>query len=105
MFGERDLSLNKEGGKIMTAEDMILQEIRKELQKNADEQYRQSIQRFFKEEIKLFGVKTPLVRKISQKYFSAVKDRSKQEIFSLCEKLLETGNCEIRSNRKISQFS
>jgi len=73
---------------------MILQEIRRELQKNANEQYRQSIQRFFKEEIKLLGVKTSLFRKISQKYFSAVKNKPKQEIFSLCEKLLESGFLE-----------
>ncbi|TET72467.1 MAG: DNA alkylation repair protein, partial [Candidatus Aminicenantes bacterium] len=75
----------------MSGKNMILQEIRRELQKNANEQYHQSIQRFFKEEIKLLGVKTPLIRKISQKYFSAIKDRPKQEIFSLCEKLLESG--------------
>jgi len=32
----------------MSGKNMILQEIRRELQKNANEQYRQSIQRFFK---------------------------------------------------------
>ena len=80
----------------MSGKNMILQEIRRELQKNANEQYRQSIQRFFKEEVKLFGVKTPLVRKISQKYFSTIKDKPKQEIFSLCEKLLESGFGEER---------
>jgi len=80
----------------MTGENIILQEIRGELQKNADEKYRQSIQRFFKEEIKLLGVRTPQIRKISQKYFSAIKDRPKQEIFSLCEKLLQAGFGEER---------
>ncbi|MFB0564331.1 MAG: DNA alkylation repair protein [Candidatus Aminicenantaceae bacterium] len=71
----------------MTGENVILQEIRKKLQKNADEKYRQSIQRFFKEEIKLIGVKTPLIRKISKEYFSTIKESPKHEIFSLCEKL------------------
>jgi 3-methyladenine DNA glycosylase AlkD len=78
----------------MSRENMIVQDIRKELRENVDEQYRQSIQRFFKEEIKLLGVKTPVFKKITQKYFSAVQDRSKQEIFSLCEKLLESGFME-----------
>ncbi len=78
----------------MSRENMIVQDIRKELRKNIDEQYRQSIQRFFKEEIKLLGVKTPVFKKITQKYFSAIQDRPKQEIFSLCEKLLESGFME-----------
>jgi len=78
----------------MSGEDKIIQDIRKELRENADEKYRQSIQRFFKEEIKLLGVKTPIFRKITQKYFSAIQDRPKQEIFSLCEKLLESGFME-----------
>jgi 3-methyladenine DNA glycosylase AlkD len=69
----------------MPGENMIVQQIRKELRENADEKYRQSIQRFFKEEIKLLGVKTPIFRKITKKYFPAIKDRPKQEIFSLCE--------------------
>ncbi len=78
----------------MPRENMIVEDIKKELRENVDEQYRQSIQRFFKEEIKLLGVKTPIFRKITQKYFSAIQDRPKQEIFSLCEKLLESGFME-----------
>ena len=78
----------------MSRENMIVHDIKKELRENVDEQYRQSIQRFFKEEIKLLGVKTPVFRKITQKYFSAIQDRPKQEIFSLCEKLLESGFME-----------
>jgi len=44
----------------MSGEKTVIQEIRRELQKNANEQYRQSILRFFKEseEIKLLGVKS-----------------------------------------------
>jgi 3-methyladenine DNA glycosylase AlkD len=80
----------------MPGEDKILQEIRKELRENASEQHRQSIQRFFKEEVKLLGVKTPVFRKITKKYFPAIKDRPKQEIFSLCENLLESGFMEER---------
>jgi 3-methyladenine DNA glycosylase AlkD len=80
----------------MTAENKIVQEVRRELQENADEKIRLSSQRFFKkeEEIKLYGVKTPAFREISEKYFAAVKDKSKQEIFDLGEKLLESGYLE-----------
>jgi len=80
----------------MSGEDNIIQDIRKELQENADEKHRQSIQRFFKEEVKLLGVKTPVFRRITKKYFPAIKDRPKQEIFNLCEKLLESGYMEER---------
>ena len=75
----------------MSGDDNIIQEIRKELKKSAEEEYRQSVQRFFKEEVKLLGVRTPLLRKISQKYFKSIKEKPKQEIFNLCEKLLESG--------------
>ncbi len=80
----------------MSGENMIVQEIRRELQKNADEQYRQSIQRFFKEGIQIYGVKTPIFKEITQKYFRTIEDRPKQEIFNLCEKLLESGFGEER---------
>jgi 3-methyladenine DNA glycosylase AlkD len=78
----------------MTAEHRIFQEMRRELQENADEQHRQSAQRFFKEEVKLYGVKTPVLKEITQKYFSAIKDKPKQEIFRWGEKLLESGFLE-----------
>jgi 3-methyladenine DNA glycosylase AlkD len=80
----------------MPGEDKILQDVRKELRDNASEQHRQSIQRFFKKEVKLLGVKTPVFRKITKKYFPAIQDRPKQEIFSLCEELLESGFMEER---------
>jgi len=78
----------------MSGENMIVQKIRRELKENADEQTYQSFQRFFKEEIKLYGVKIPVFKEINQKYFSAIKDRPKQEVFSLCEELLESGFLE-----------
>lgn len=69
---------------------MILDEIRKELKKNVDKNYRKSIKRFFKEgqEVNFLGVRTPVVRKISRNYFAQIKDKSKNEIFGLCEELL-----------------
>jgi 3-methyladenine DNA glycosylase AlkD len=75
----------------MSGEDKIIQEIREELRNSAEEEYRESVQRFFKERVKVLGVRTPVLRKISQKYFKSIKEKPKQEIFSLCEQLLESG--------------
>jgi len=72
----------------------IIQKIRQELRKNADSQIRAAGQRFFKEKIKLYGVKTAVVYKIAKKYFPQIKDLDKAKIFSLCEKLWRSGYME-----------
>ena len=68
----------------------VLMAVRQELVLNIDEKTRDSAQRFFKEEVKIHGVKSAIVRKIAAKYFREIKSRDKKEIFSLCENLLET---------------
>ncbi|MFA5070330.1 MAG: DNA alkylation repair protein [Patescibacteria group bacterium] len=45
--------------------------------------------RFHKDRKTHVGIATPLVRKLSSKYFKEVKNINKKQIFSLCEKLLE----------------
>lgn len=72
----------------------IVLKIREELQENADEKTKSSFQRFFKEEVKYHGVKTHLIDKVAKEYFTQIKDKSKEEIFSLCEELLKSGYCE-----------
>jgi len=72
----------------------ILSEIRNTLKENADEQTLLSSQRFFKETTRKYGVKNPEVRKISKVYFKEIKDLSKEEIFSYCEQLLQSGYME-----------
>jgi 3-methyladenine DNA glycosylase AlkD len=78
---------------------MIIDEIRKELKRNADSAYRESIKRFFKEgqEVNYLGVRTPMVRKIAKKYFAQVKGVGKKELFDLCEQMLENGYGEEKS--------
>ncbi|MDF9408718.1 DNA alkylation repair protein [Pelotomaculum isophthalicicum JI] len=68
--------------------------IRKELEQNIDEKTKNNSQRFFKEEVKVYGVKSSIVGKIAKKHFDEIKHKDKEEIFSLCEQLLETGYCE-----------
>ena len=67
----------------------VLAAVRQELRQSIDEKTRESAQRFFKEEVKFHGVKSVLVKKIATKYFREIKDRDKNEIFSLCENLLQ----------------
>ncbi len=72
----------------------ILSEIRWDLKSSTDEKTKNSYQHFFKEEVKVYGVKTPIVEKIAKSYFDRIKEKNKKEIFSLCEKLLESDYCE-----------
>jgi len=72
----------------------IIQQIRKELVKNIDEATKKSFQRFFKEDVKYYGVKTPLVGKIATKFWPEIKNLSKDEIFKICEELYSSGYTE-----------
>jgi 3-methyladenine DNA glycosylase AlkD len=72
----------------------ILEDLRKELSKNQDEHVKNSAQRFFKEKVRVLGVKTPVVGKISREYFSQVKKLSREQVYSLCEELFGSGYLE-----------
>jgi Predicted DNA alkylation repair enzyme len=72
----------------------VIAAIRKELQENADPVTRESSRRFFKDEIKCYGIKTATVTAIAKKYWKDVKSRNKEEIFSLCEELYRSGCME-----------
>lgn len=72
----------------------IVEQIRVDLQASTDDKTRQSAQRFFKEEIKYYGVKTATVAKIAKKHWSQVKVLDKTEIFGLCEELLRSDYTE-----------
>jgi len=56
--------------------------------KNADPKTREGAQRFFKESVKHYGVKSAVVGRIAREGFKAVKDEKKSEIFGLCEVFL-----------------
>ena len=72
----------------------IINKIRQELKQNSDEKTQKTGQNFFKEKIKLYGVKTAIVSKIGKEYFKAIKDKKKTEIFDLCEELWRSGYME-----------
>lgn len=74
----------------------ILSEIRTQLRDNTEDERRTSMLRFFKDgdETKIYGVKTPVVRKIGRSFKKELKELSKSEVFALCEKLWESGYIE-----------
>jgi 3-methyladenine DNA glycosylase AlkD len=77
--------------------EAIIQEIRQELKKYIDQEYHDGAKRYIKEGITLHGVQTPIVRKISTKYFSRIKTEPKDNIFQLCEDLLKSDYSEERT--------
>lgn len=65
----------------------LLEQIREELIANTDPQAQKTFQRFFKEQVKYYGVKVSAVGKIAKKYWKEVKTLGKEAIFGLCEEL------------------
>jgi 3-methyladenine DNA glycosylase AlkD len=74
--------------------DRILLDVRQTLNANSDEKVKKSALRFFKEQVKFYGVKMPAVRKIAQSFFRRIKDLTKNEIFAMSEELLKSGYSE-----------
>lgn len=74
--------------------DNIIQRIRDELIEKADEEIKKSGERFFKEQVKMYGMKTADVTKIAKEYFKEIKKQSKGDIFKLCEELWKSGYLE-----------
>jgi len=72
----------------------FLAQIREELKASTDLQTQKSFQRFFKEQVKYYGVKTEVVGKIAKKYWQQVKLLDKQTIFGLCEELFRSDYTE-----------
>jgi 3-methyladenine DNA glycosylase AlkD len=72
----------------------IIKRIRQELKGKADDERRIGGENYFKERVKLHGVKKPLVDKIGKEYFKEIKGQSKAGILSLCEELWKSGYME-----------
>lgn len=72
----------------------IITDIRQALKESFDEKTKSSFGRFFKEEVKAYGVRTAEVAKIGKLGFQQIKHLPKQEIFDLCEELWKSGYSE-----------
>jgi 3-methyladenine DNA glycosylase AlkD len=72
----------------------IIKDIRRDLKASVDEKTKNSFQRFFKESVLCYGVKTGSVGKIAKRYWEKVKGKEKSEIFALCEELYRSDYTE-----------
>jgi 3-methyladenine DNA glycosylase AlkD len=74
--------------------DDILKKIRLELKSNSDVKTKKSGERFFREVVKLYGVKSAVVARIAKNFFREIRGRKKSDIFALCEDLWQSGYME-----------
>ncbi len=70
----------------------LIKDLRKELKSNSDEKTREGAKRYFKEEIKFYGVPNAEMKRISHKYRKMLGP--KEEAFAVCEELLKSGYSE-----------
>ena len=72
----------------------IIDKIRNQLEESIEIKTKENSQRFFKERIKFYGVKVPIVNKISKDSFKAIEAFDKTEIFRLIEIFWQSGILE-----------
>lgn len=73
----------------------IIESVRKQLKENVDDEKKESARRFFKEEIRSYGVSAPAAVKIAKQVFKQhLKERPKEEVLGLCEELWQSGILE-----------
>jgi 3-methyladenine DNA glycosylase AlkD len=73
---------------------LIINTIRKELKQNSDPHTKTTGQNFFKEKVKIYGVKTALVSKIGKAFDKEILAMDKKAVFSLCDELWQSGFME-----------
>jgi 3-methyladenine DNA glycosylase AlkD len=74
--------------------DTVIERMRTELRAQADENTKNSSNRYFKEPISLYGVKTAAVGRIASQYYSEIKHLDKAVVFAFCEELLKSDFAE-----------
>jgi 3-methyladenine DNA glycosylase AlkD len=72
----------------------IIEDLRHELSSRADVKTRLQGEKFFKENIKLYGIKSAVVTSISRDFYKTIPDKSKSKIFAHCDELWESGFLE-----------
>jgi len=74
--------------------DVIIERVRDELLQKSDPRTKASGERFFKEDVTLYGLTMPAVERIAKTYYEDIRQRSKDDTFTLCEKLWRSGYLE-----------
>lgn len=72
----------------------ITEDIRQALIQNSDEKTKKSGEAFFKEPVRMYGVKSATVGKIAKEHYKKLTDKNKPEVFEQCEKLWKSGYIE-----------
>ena len=72
----------------------VLDKVRDALKSNVDENALAAGQKFSKEKLKYYGVRTAVVRKTGKTFFKMIDSRSKSEIYDLCKDLWRSGYLE-----------
>jgi 3-methyladenine DNA glycosylase AlkD len=72
----------------------IITSVRKQLVNLSDEKTKKSGEGFFKEPVRLYGVKSALVHTIGSEIYKTIPDKDKKSVFDLCEILLQSGMME-----------
>ncbi len=72
----------------------VIQDLRSELILKADDKIKLSGERFFREEVKLYGIRSGVVNRIGKDHYKALADQSKENIFYFCEELWKSGILE-----------
>jgi 3-methyladenine DNA glycosylase AlkD len=67
--------------------NQIIKQVRQKLKENCTTQTKISGMNFFKEKVKMYGVKTAHVSQIAKEQRAQMKDMKKTEVFELCEQL------------------
>ena len=76
---------------------VIIKKIQSEIKKVDKPENQSNYQQFFKEKLaNPIGLKAPVLRKVSNSIYKDIKDKTKKEIFDLCDEILISG---IRYNR------
>jgi len=72
----------------------IIRHIREDLRKYSSADHRRSGERYFREAVKLYGVKASDIRRIAKEHFKQLDDRNKSNVFRHCEILFRSGMME-----------
>jgi len=73
---------------------LLVRGIRDDLNKLGSTKGKKSFQRFFKDKVKCYGIKSADTGNISKKYWQLVSDQSKDIIFDICEILFSSDYSE-----------
>jgi len=71
-----------------------IKNLRAELFTRSDEKVKASGERFFKEEVRMYGIRSADVNRIGKDHFRKIKDSGKTDILNLCEELWKSGMME-----------